>query len=89
MVRSHCIQVDKNQKPDYEKYPEWGFPEQSDLGFAQSPNRLNVALSRAKRLLIIVGNSKLFRTKNIYDNVYMSISQNINGKIINAQEYGL
>ena len=68
-----------------------GYPIQEDLGFAQSPNRLNVALSRAKRLLIIVGDSKLFRTKDIYDNVYTTISDPNNkyGKIITAQEYGL
>lgn len=91
MVRSHCIQTEKGQKPNFDKYPEMGYPIQEDLGFAQSPNRLNVALSRAKRLLIIVGDSKLFRSKDIYDNVYKTISDsnNIYAKIINAQEYGL
>src|SRR5574344_1430814 len=91
MVRSHCIQTEKGQKPNFDKYPEMGYPIQEDLGFAQSPNRLNVALSRAKRLLIIVGDSKLFRSKDIYDNVYKTISDsnNIYAKIINAQEYEL
>lgn len=89
MVRSHCIQTERNQKPNFEKYGEDGYPKQQDLGFAQSPNRLNVALSRAKRLLIIVGDSKLFRTKNIYDNVYNTIDSHINGKILTALEYGL
>lgn len=91
MVRSHCIQTEKGQKTNFDKYPEMGYPIQEDLGFAQSPNRLNVALSRAKRLLIIVGDSKLFRSKDIYDNVYKTISDsnNIYAKIINAQEYGL
>lgn len=91
MVRSHCIQTEKGQKPDFTKYPDLGYLPQKDLGFAQSPNRLNVALSRAKRLLIIVGDSKLFRTMEIYDNVYTTISdpQNKYGKVITAQEYGL
>ena len=91
MVRSHCIQNGKNQKPNFERYPVDGFPKQEDLGFAQSPNRLNVALSRAKRLLIIVGDSKLFRTKDIYENVYQTIADPNNkyGKIITASEYGL
>lgn len=91
MVRSHCIQTEKGQKPDFTKYPEFGFLAQNDLGFAQSPNRLNVALSRAKRLLIIVGDSKLFRSMDIYNNVYTTIAdpQNKYGKVITAQEYGL
>lgn len=86
MVRSNCITSDKNQRADYELYPTLGFAEQKDLGFAKSPNRLNVALSRAKRLLIIVGNSDLFRTKEIYDNVYRCIGNSPYGKIIKAEE---
>ena len=86
MVRSNCITADKNQNADYKLYPDLGFAPQNDLGFAQSPNRLNVALSRAKRLLIIVGNSDLFRRKQIYDNVYRCIQNSTNGKIINAEE---
>ncbi|HPT01402.1 MAG TPA: AAA domain-containing protein [Bacteroidales bacterium] len=82
MVRSNCIASDKKQRADYYLYGELGFPAQNDLGFAQSPNRLNVALSRAKRLLIIVGNSELFRQKEIYDNVYRTIASNPNGRII-------
>ena len=82
MVRSNCIATDKRQRADIELYGELGYPEQKDLGFAQSPNRLNVALSRAKRLLIIVGNSQLFRQKEIYNNVYQTILDNPNGKII-------
>ena len=86
MVRSNCIATDIDQRPDYELFGALGFPEQNDLGFAQSPNRLNVALSRAKRLLIIVGNSELFRTKDIYNNVYECIEKNPNGRIIKYDE---
>ena len=89
MVRSHSIQTEKGQKPDYTKYGEDGYPKQEDLGFAQSPNRLNVALSRAKRLLIIVGDSQLFRTKDIYNNVYNTVFNHKNGKILTAEEYGI
>jgi len=89
MVRSHCLQTEKGQKPNYTKYGEDGYPKLEDLGFAQSPNRLNVALSRAKRLLIIVGDSQLFRTKAIYDNVYNTVFNHENGKILTAEEYGL
>ena len=82
MVRSNRIATDKNQKYDSTLYGNLGYQEQKELGFAKSPNRLNVALSRAKRLLIIVGNSELFRQKPIYDNVYQTIENNPNGKII-------
>lgn len=82
MVRSNRIATDKNQKPDKTLYGDLGYQEQLQLGFAQSPNRLNVALSRAKRLLIIVGNSELFRQKEVYNNVYKEIENNPNGRII-------
>jgi superfamily I DNA and/or RNA helicase len=82
MVRSNRFAYDKNQKADFDMYGELGYQEQKDFGFAQSPNRLNVALSRAKRLLIIVGSSELFRQKEIYDNVYQTIVNNPNGRII-------
>ena len=73
MVRSNIIQSSKNQKPDKKRYPKLGFPIQKSLGFAQSPNRLNVALSRAKRLLIIVGNRQLFSQLDIYQRLFMTI----------------
>lgn len=34
----------------------------ADIGFAKAPERLNVALSRARRLLIVVGNLKFFES---------------------------
>ncbi len=86
LVRSNRISTDKHQRPDVNLYGDLGYPEQLDLGFAQSPNRLNVALSRAKRLLIIVGNSDLFSQKHIYHNVYQAIVNNPNGRIIKYQE---
>lgn len=88
LVRSNRIAAQKNQSPDFRIYGEMGYPVQNDLGFARSPNRLNVALSRAKRLLIIVGNSDhyaSYKNKNgdaIYRNVYESIKNNPNGSIL-------
>jgi superfamily I DNA and/or RNA helicase len=87
MVRSNRLATHPKQKPDKKLYPELGFPEQTSLGFAQSPNRLNVALSRAKRLLIIVGNSELFKQKEIYRNVYQTIANNPNGKIVKYSSF--
>lgn len=86
MVRSNIIQSAKNQKPDMTRYPKLGFPRQNSLGFAQSPNRLNVALSRAKRLLVIVGNRELFSEKDIYRNLFNTIEANKNNKVVKQQD---
>jgi superfamily I DNA and/or RNA helicase len=85
MVRSNTIASFRDQQPD-ELYGRAGYPLQESLGFAESPNRLNVALSRARRLLIIVGNSAHFCRKDIYKNVYQSILNSSRGKVINAED---
>lgn len=82
LVRSNKLALFQGQHPD-EIYGELGFPLQESLGFAESPNRLNVALSRARRLLVVVGNSEHFCRKDIYKNVFETIQQN--GKIISAE----
>lgn len=84
LVRSNCIAQSPNQMPDYEMYGELGFPSQTSLGFAEFPNRLNVALSRAKRLLVIVGNSDHFRKNTVYDNVYKAIQESPYGRVMSA-----
>jgi superfamily I DNA and/or RNA helicase len=86
MVRSNKIAVSKEQEPDVDLYGELGYARQNSLGFAESPNRLNVALSRARRLLIIVGNREHFCTKEIYNNVFESISSSKRGNVIEAIE---
>lgn len=92
MVRSNSIAQSWSQKPDFNKFPNVGYPAQRDYGFAKSPNRLNVALSRAKRLLIIVGNSEHFsnyvnsRGQAIYRNVYEEVKNNPCGRIIKWKE---
>lgn len=54
----------------------------SDAGFAKSPERLNVALSRARRLLIVVGNKSFFsgikdnEGKYLYRNAINVIEKN-------------
>lgn len=88
LVRSNRIAQKWNQRPDFRMFPDRGYPAQNDYGFAKSPNRLNVALSRAKRLLIIVGNSEHFcnyvnsEGQAIYRNVFEKIRSNPNGRVI-------
>ena len=86
MVRSNLIESAKNQQPDWHRYPDYGYPIQKSLGFAQSPNRLNVALSRAKRLLVIVGNRELFSKLDIYQRLFLTIDMNKNNKVVKQDE---
>ena len=61
-----------------------------DAGFAKSPERLNVALSRARRLLIVVGNKEFFsqirdnKGNYLYQNAINQIAEN--GKVIDYSE---
>jgi hypothetical protein len=73
LVRSNLMSERIEQEPDFDTFPIGGYPSNESLGFAESPNRLNVALSRAKRLLIVVGNRKHFERKEIYKRVIDTI----------------
>ncbi|MEY4926025.1 MAG: hypothetical protein RI894_461, partial [Bacteroidota bacterium] len=70
--------------------PNGKITENTDIGFARAPERLNVGLSRARRLLIVVGNKDFFyqfKDRNgirIYKNAIDTITQN--GKIINYKD---
>lgn len=86
MVRSHVIQAHKDDAPNFARFRKYGYPEQYSLGFAQSPNRLNVALSRAKRLLVIVGNEKHFSQHPIYEQLFKTIRNNPNNKVIEQSD---
>ncbi|MGI4761977.1 MAG: DEAD/DEAH box helicase [Janthinobacterium lividum] len=76
LVRSDKLATSRHQLPDLEAYPDsGGYAPQASLGFAQFPNRLNVALSRAKRLLIIVGNSRHFSRQDCYRRVFETVRE--------------
>jgi superfamily I DNA and/or RNA helicase len=53
-----------------------------DIGFAKSPERVNVAFSRAQELLVIVGCHSLFTQSPIYSNV--SDVVRLNGDLIDV-----
>lgn len=76
-VRSNKKIDFQNQIQNFSEYPNNnGYTKNNSLGFANSPERINVALSRAKRLLIVVGNSDHFATNLIYRNVIETIKNN-------------
>lgn len=87
MVRSNTIAGIKGQEPDFISYPELGYSNQDSLGFAEFPNRLNVALSRAKRLLIIVGNATHFCKHSVYKNVFDTIKNSEFGRVIDYKNF--
>ena len=85
LVRSDKITESRTQRPDLVAFPaSGGYPPQPSLGFAESPNRLNVALSRAKRLLIIVGNSRHFSRHDCYRRVFETVQAR--GRVVDYRD---
>ena len=50
--------------------------ERHNIGFLQDPRRLNVALTRAKCGLVIVGNTKVLRTSDLWNNLLQYYKEN-------------
>lgn len=55
-------------RSDKRKLPGGKTINNKELGFAKAPERINVAFSRAKRLLIVIGNQKHFEQREEYRN---------------------
>lgn len=61
------------------------------IGFMDKEARLNVSLSRAKRAIVLIGDSKFFNSQRIQHNIFrpiiqFMIKQRDNCKILNAEE---
>lgn len=54
------------------------------IGFTADPRRLNVAITRAKSQLIIIGNKRLLETNHLWCTILKTIA--VNGKIIDSSE---
>ena len=77
LVRSNRLV--NNDLSDAENWTSLSTIPQSSLGFAKSPNRFNVALSRARRLLVVVGNSKHFSNNTIYGEIISELKSGTRG----------
>lgn len=88
-VRSNKKINEPHQNANLSLFPDSnGYPINKSLGFADASERINVAFSRAKRLLIIVGNKSHFASNPLYENVIEIISSNSNGNktVINYKD---
>ena len=63
--------------------------DKKDIGFARSLNRINVAFSRAKQLLVILGNSNTFTKVESNDNDDIKKAKDIYKKIFNMSFKGV
>lgn len=58
---------------------------QKEVGFLSDQRRLNVAVSRARQLFVMVGNSETINSDPFIKSIYEEIKAN--GKIISAFEF--
>lgn len=80
LVRSNRLA--NNDLSDTANWRSLSTTPQSSLGFAKSPNRFNVALSRARRLLVIVGNSRHFSSNTIYAEIISELKSGTRGSFM-------
>lgn len=71
-------------RSDKRKSEDGKITRNKDLGFAKAPARINVAFSRAKRLLIIIGNQSHFSQRNDYEEIIEKIRRS--GNVIDIKQ---
>lgn len=74
---------------DADQYLRLDVPNKRDLGFLSHPKRFNVAVTRAQKLLIVVGNARLLRADECWNRLLQHCLDNgaVRGAIPNPGDF--